>query len=68
MSRVIEERRCASWDSPWAWGVLLDTFVVRPILVPAFVVLVHRARASLSGKSAPAPLDQAEATTTSTEG
>ena len=25
-------------------GVLLDTFVVRPILVPAFVVLVHRLR------------------------
>ncbi len=25
-------------------GVLLDTFVVRPILVPAFVVLIHRAK------------------------
>ncbi len=25
-------------------GVLLDTFIVRPILVPAFVVLLHRGR------------------------
>ena len=25
-------------------GVLLDTFLVRPILVPAFVVLIDRAR------------------------
>ncbi|MDB5349397.1 MAG: putative superfamily drug exporter [Planctomycetota bacterium] len=28
-------------------GVLLDTFVVRPILVPAFVVLIHRPRGRL---------------------
>jgi RND superfamily putative drug exporter len=27
-----------------AFGVLLDTFVVRPVLVPAFVLLVHRWR------------------------
>ena len=26
-------------------GVVLDTFIVRPILVPAFVILVHRSRA-----------------------
>jgi RND superfamily putative drug exporter len=25
-----------------AFGVLLDTFVVRPILVPAYLILVHR--------------------------
>ncbi len=25
-------------------GVLLDTFLVRPILVPAFVILIDRAR------------------------
>ena len=28
-------------------GVLLDTFIVRPILVPAFVVLVHRHRRAI---------------------
>jgi RND superfamily putative drug exporter len=48
-------------------GVLLDTFVVRPILVPAFVVLLHRARTAWwTSKPTPTPLGQAEeATTTS---
>ena len=27
-----------------AFGVLLDTFVVRPVLVPAYLVLLHSGR------------------------
>jgi RND superfamily putative drug exporter len=38
-------------------GVLLDTFVVRPVLVPAFVVLADRLRAK---PPAPATLDRPE--------
>ena len=36
-------------------GVLLDTFVVRPILVPAFVVLIHRAKPDLQIEASFAP-------------
>ena len=32
-----------------AFGVLLDTFVVRPILVPAFLILLNTGRLSLTG-------------------
>jgi RND superfamily putative drug exporter len=34
-------------------GVLLDTFVVRPILVPAFVILIHRNRRQPPAPAAP---------------
>jgi putative drug exporter of the RND superfamily len=35
-----------------ALGVLLDTFLVRPILVPAFVILIERARARIRHRAA----------------
>jgi putative drug exporter of the RND superfamily len=47
-------------------GVLLDTFIVRPILVPAFVVLLHRWKASLGIPETEIIHNPAEVTTTST--
>ncbi|MFG0296222.1 MAG: MMPL family transporter, partial [Maioricimonas sp. JB045] len=32
------------------FGVLLDTFVIRPILVPAYLVLLHRGRFGILGR------------------
>jgi len=40
-----------------AFGVLLDTFVVRPILVPAFLILLHEGRIPLLRKEAKAPAE-----------
>ncbi len=34
-----------------AFGVMLDTFIVRPILVPSFLILLHTGRLSLRGRS-----------------
>ena len=40
-------------------GVLLDTFIVRPVLVPAFVILLHRIRTRVPSPRAPLPQDVA---------
>jgi len=36
-------------------GVLLDTMVVRPVLVPAFLILMVRWRAKPAGTPSPEP-------------
>jgi putative drug exporter of the RND superfamily len=43
-----------------AFGVLLDTFVVRPILVPAFLMLLHRGRIPLLRRFVRAPAESTE--------
>ncbi len=47
-------------------GVVLDTFIVRPILVPAFVVLVHRYRGTIALPVEPIIHDPAEIGTSTT--
>ena len=44
-------------------GVLLDTFIVRPILVPAFVVLLHRFIEARNGRKAIAAVESEPTTT-----
>ena len=40
-------------------GVILDTFIVRPVLVPAFVILLHRYRTRVPSREAPVAHDVA---------
>ncbi len=47
-------------------GVVLDTFIVRPILVPAFVILIHRFRGEVQAPGLPTVLDPAEVTSSPT--
>ena len=47
-------------------GVMLDTFIVRPILVPAFVILIHRQKGEVDAESGPVVRGPAEVTTSST--
>ncbi len=49
-----------------ALGVVLDTFIVRPVMVPAFVILVHRWRGALDISEEPIIHDPAEVSTSST--
>jgi putative drug exporter of the RND superfamily len=44
-------------------GVILDTFIVRPILVPAFVILIHRFKGTLDVPIEPIIHDPAEVST-----
>jgi RND superfamily putative drug exporter len=43
-----------------AFGVLLDTFVVRPILVPAYLILLHTGRFGAIGRFLGAAVDSAQ--------
>ena len=47
-------------------GVVLDTFIVRPILVPAFIVLIYRHRGAVGLPDEPIVHDPAEIGTSST--